>query len=137
VGAELEMLDTHGDHDAYRDIGPVVTGDHVQALARAVRQVHVAPALKAYLVDVAQATRRSTSLALGVSPRATLALQRVARARAAAVGRGYVTPDDIKALAQPVLAHRLLVTAEAQLQGITPADALDEVLRSVAVPGGH
>ena len=100
-------------------------------MAAATRQVHVAPSLKAYLVDVAQATRRSTHLALGVSPRATLALQRVARARAAS-GRGYVIPDDVKALAVPVLAHRLLVTPEAQLQGITPADALGEVLRAGA-----
>jgi MoxR-like ATPase len=106
-------------------------------MAAATRQVHVAPSLKGYLVDVAQATRRSTHLALGVSPRATLALQRVARARAASQGRAYVIPDDVKALAVPVLAHRLLVTPEAQLQGISPADALGEVLRAVPVPGGH
>jgi MoxR-like ATPase len=72
-----------------------------------------------------------------VSPRATLALQRVARARAAAAGRGYVIPDDLKALAVPVLAHRLIATPEAQLGGIGPADALAEVLRAVPVPGGH
>ncbi len=98
--------------------------EDVARLALATRQVHVAPSLKSYLVDVAQATRRSSHLALGVSPRATLALQRVARARAAAAGRGYVIPDDVKALAVPVLAHRLIVTPEAQLQGISPADAL-------------
>ena len=72
-----------------------------------------------------------------MSPRATLALQRVAKARAAAAGRGYVIPDDVKALAVPVLAHRLLVTPEAQLQGVSPSDALGEVLRAVPVPGGH
>ncbi|HEX6235975.1 MAG TPA: MoxR family ATPase [Acidimicrobiales bacterium] len=135
--AELQMLDAHGDHDAYRDIGAVVSSEHIMAMAAAARSVHLAAALKAYLVDVAQATRRSTHLALGVSPRATLALQRVARARAASRGRGYVIPDDLKALAESVLAHRLLVTPEAQLQGITPADALGEVIRSVPVPGGH
>jgi MoxR-like ATPase len=135
--AELEILDAHGDHDPFADLGPVVTGADIGRLAHATRQVHVAPSLKAYLVDVAQATRRSSHLALGVSPRATLALQRVARARAAAEGRGYVIPDDVKALAVPVLAHRLIVTPEAQLQGISPADALAEVLRAVPVPGGH
>jgi MoxR-like ATPase len=135
--AELEILDAHGDHDPFRDIGPVVSNKDIERMSAATRQVHVAPSLKAYLVDVAQATRRSTHLALGVSPRATLALQRVARARAAAQGRGYVLPDDIKALAVPVLAHRLLVTPEAQLQGIAAADALGEVLRAVPVPGGH
>jgi len=135
--AELEILDAHGDHDPFRDIGAVVTAADIGAMAEATRQVHVAPSLKAYLVDLAQATRRSTHLALGVSPRATLALQRVAKSRAAAAGRGYVVPDDVKALAVPVLAHRLLVTPEAQLQGITPSDALGEVLRAVPVPGGH
>ena len=135
--AEMEILDAHGDHDPFRDIGTVVSREDVLRLAQATRQVHVAPSLKSYLVDVAQATRRSAHLALGVSPRATLALQRVARARAAAAGRGYVIPDDVKALAVPVLAHRLIVTPEAQLQGIGPADALGEVLRAVPVPGGH
>jgi MoxR-like ATPase len=135
--AELEILDRHGDHDPFRDIGPVVSTSEVELMAAATRQVHVAPSLKAYLVDMANATRHSTHLALGVSPRATLALQRVAKARAAAAGRGYVIPDDVKALAVPVLAHRLLVTPEAQLQGITPSDALGEVLRAVPVPGGH
>ena len=71
-----------------------------------------------------------------MSPRATLALGRVARARAAATGRTYVIPDDIKALAQPVLAHRLLVRPEAQLQGISSSDALAEILNSVPVPTG-
>jgi MoxR-like ATPase len=135
--AELEILDAHGDHDPFRDIGPVVNSADVQRLAQATRQVHVAPSLKAYLVDVAQATRRSSHLSLGVSPRATLALQRVAKARAAAEGRNYVLPDDVKALAVPVLAHRMIVTPEAQLQGISPADALAEVLRAVPVPAAH
>jgi MoxR-like ATPase len=135
--AELEILDAHGDHDPFRDIGPVVNSADVQRLAQATRQVHVAPSLKAYLVDVAQATRRSSHLALGVSPRATLALQRVGKARAAAEGRNYVLPDDVKALAVPVLAHRMIVTPEAQLQGISPADALAEVLRAVPVPAAH
>jgi MoxR-like ATPase len=135
--AELEILDAHGDREPLHDLGAVVSHEDVARLALATRQVHVAPSLKSYLVDVAQATRRSAHLALGVSPRATLALQRVARARAAAAGRGYVIPDDVKALAVPVLAHRLIVTPEGQLQGISPADALGEVLRAVPVPGGH
>jgi MoxR-like ATPase len=71
-----------------------------------------------------------------MSPRATLALQRVARARAAADSRAYVVPDDLKALADPVLAHRLLVTPEAQLSGATAADVLAEVLHAVPVPAG-
>jgi MoxR-like ATPase len=134
--SELQILDTHGDHDALDDIGPVITAADVRGLADAAKTVHVAPALKAYLVDLANASRRHPHLALGMSPRATLALQRVARARAAASGRTYVVPDDLKTLAEPVLAHRLLVTPEAQLQGISAGDALTEVLRTVPVPAG-
>jgi MoxR-like ATPase len=134
--SELEILDTHGDHDALVDIGAVITAEEIVHMAAAARGVHVAPALKSYLVDLANASRRHPHLALGMSPRATLALQRVARARAAAQARSYVVPDDLKALAEPVLAHRLLVTPEAQLQGITAGDALDEVLRAVPVPAG-
>ena len=132
--SELEILDTHGDHDVFDDISAVLTAADVQAMADAVKRVYVAPAIKAYLVDLANASRRHPQLALGMSPRATLALQRVARARAAADGRAYVVPDDLKAMAEPVLAHRLLVTPEAQMQGTSAGDALMEVLRSVPIP---
>jgi len=134
--AEIDVLDAHGDHTTLGDIDAVVTAADVEALIAIARAVHVAPALKGYLVDLADATRRHPQLALGMSPRATLSLMRVSRARAAADGRTFVVPDDLKALARPVLGHRLLVTAEAQLQGISSVDALDEILRSVPVPAG-
>jgi MoxR-like ATPase len=134
--AELEVLDRHGDHNGLDDIRPVATGADVQAMIATVRSIHVAPSLKHYLVDIADATRRHPHLALGMSPRATLSLQRVARARAASLGRNYVVPGDIKSLVDTVLAHRLIVTPEAQLQGITASDALREVLHSVPVPTG-
>lgn len=132
--SELQILDTHGDHDALEDIGPVITAGQVNALAAAAREVHLVPPLKTYLVELANASRRHPHLALGMSPRATLSLQRVARARAAAKGRSYVVPDDLKVLAEPVLAHRLLLTPEAQLLGISTAEALQEVLSAVPVP---
>ncbi len=132
--AEIDILDTHGDHTSLDDIAAVVSSADVEGMIATARSVHVAPSLKAYVVDLADTTRRHPKFALGMSPRATLSLMRVARARAAADRRSYVLPDDLKALARPVLAHRLLVTAEAQLQGATPADLLDEILHSVAVP---
>ena len=132
--AEIDILETHGDHTSLDDIGAVVSAPDVEAMIATARAVHVAPSLRAYLVDLADTTRRHPQFALGMSPRATLSLMRVARARAAADNRSYVIPDDLKALAGPVLAHRLLVTAEAQLQGATSADLLDEILRRVAVP---
>jgi MoxR-like ATPase len=135
--AEMEILDTHGDHDPFGDIGPVLSAEHISGLVHAARGVHMAQGVKAYLIDLANATRRSPHLSLGMSPRATLALGRVARARAAAEGRTYVIPDDVKALADPVLAHRLVPTPEAQFQGMGASEVLTQILSTVAVPAGH
>lgn len=132
--AEVDVLTTHGNDDALSHLRPVATAQHVVAMAQAVRSVHVAPTLQHYLVDLAGATRRHPQVSLGMSPRATLALQRVARARAAVAGRSYVMPDDLKALAGPVLGHRLVLTPEAQLRGVGLPDVLAEVLGSVPVP---
>ena len=132
--AELEILDTHGGDSVIDNLEAVATAADVRAMAETARAVHVAPSLKAYLVDLAETTRRHPALALGMSPRATLALQKVARARAAAAGRNYVVPDDLKAMAAPVLGHRLVLTPEASLQGLRSAEVVDDVLRHVAVP---
>jgi MoxR-like ATPase len=134
--AEIDILDVHASAGTFPDIGPVATAAQITSMVHAVRQVHVAPALKSYLVDVADATRRHPGLSLGMSPRATLSLMRASRARAAAAGRTYVIPDDVKALAEPVLAHRLVLSAEAQLAGATAASMLTQVFGSVAVPTG-
>jgi MoxR-like ATPase len=134
--AELEILEQHGSSEPLSLLGAVVSGTDVLGMAMAAQAVHVAPTLRGYIVDIAEATRRHPALLLGMSPRAVLALQRVARVHAAAVMRTYVTPDDIKALARPVLAHRLLVTPEGQLQGVTAAQVLDQILDSIPVPSG-
>jgi MoxR-like ATPase len=116
--AEVGILDSHGRADLLDAIGPVATIKDVLAMSEAAREVHVAPSLQEYLVDLAETTRRHPALALGMSPRATLALQRASRARAAAAGRSFVVPDDIKALAEPVLSHRLALTPDAAMQGV-------------------
>jgi len=137
--SEIEMLDTHGGVSTteVEDLDPVVGPDSVEAMAEAARTVHVAPAVKGYLVDLADATRRHPGLAMGVSPRATLALQSAARSRAASLGREYVVPDDVKALAGPVLEHRLVVTPEAAIGGTGPGEVLAQVLASIPVPAGR
>jgi MoxR-like ATPase len=134
--AELEILEQHGTSDPLSRLGAVVSSSDVLGMAMAAQSVHVAPTLRGYIVDIAEATRRHPALLLGMSPRAVLALQRVARVQAAALMRTYVTPDDIKALARPVLAHRLLVTPEAQLQGTTATQVLDQILDAIPVPAG-
>jgi MoxR-like ATPase len=132
--AELEILASHGDRDLLADLRPVVTVAQVNGLAAAARTVHIAPALQGYLVDLADATRRHPHVAVGMSPRATLALQRVARARAATRNRTYVTPDDIKALAVPVLAHRLLLSPAARAAQATAESVIADVLAHVPQP---
>ena len=137
--AEIEMLDLHGGTGAVSvdELEPVTTTERVAAMTAAARAVHVAPGLRGYLVDLAETTRRHPSLALGASPRATLALQGAARARAASLGRGYVVPDDVKALAGPVLEHRMVLTPEASIAGVAGTDVLAEVLDAVPVPAGR
>ncbi|MCU1375838.1 MAG: hypothetical protein JWO68_3124 [Actinomycetia bacterium] len=135
--AELEILDTHGGTTPIDDLTPVASVKDISNMAAWAREIHVAPALKAYLVDLAETSRRHPALALGMSPRATLALQKAARARAAASGREYVVPDDIKVLAQAVLAHRLVPTPEAAMQGVDTSEVVDDVLRHVPVPKGR
>jgi len=133
--AEIAILDTHaGGTQAVHMPDPVATHGDVQSMINIAQAVHVAPSLKGYIVDIAEASRRRGDLALGVSPRAALGLLRAARTRAAAVGREYAVPDDIKALAGPVLEHRLALTPEAQLRGASREDVLADVLATVPVP---
>jgi MoxR-like ATPase len=136
--AELAMLESQGpDSLVADDLSPVVDADDVATMATIAQSVHVAPSLRSYVVDLAEATRRHPMLSLGVSPRATLGLQRAARAWAAADGREYIVPDDLKAIAGPVLGHRLVLTPEAQLQGMGSVDVLEQVLASVPVPASR
>jgi MoxR-like ATPase len=132
--AEIQILETHGQDVVVDELQPVASDKDVLAMTAAAREIHVAPSLKGYLVDLAETSRKHPALALGMSPRATLALQKAARARAASQGRAFVVPDDIKALARPVLSHRMVLTPESAGQGVDPADIVDDVLRRVPVP---
>src|SRR5262245_28801896 len=113
---------------------PVSTLEQVRWMREYTARVHVAAPVAGYIAAIAQATRRQPQLRLGASPRASLALLAAAQVWAAAEGRGYVTPDDVRAVAEPVLSHRLLVSAEAEIQGGRGTDILAEVLRTVPVP---
>ena len=133
--AELEILDSHPDRREPADLlQPVLTAAQVAEMSDSLEQVYLAPALQAYLLDLAEATRRHPALSLGLSPRGVLALQRVVRAHAASEGRAYATPDDVKRLAGHVIPHRLLVTPESRMRGARPADVVTEILDGVPVP---
>ncbi len=103
-------------------------------MTQLVETIHVAPALRAYLLDLADATRRHPSLALGLSPRGLLAWQRATRAHAAAAGRGFATPDDVKELAASVLPHRISIRPELWLTDTSGVSVTDEVLATVTTP---
>ena len=135
--AELAIVQTHGNNAAMSQLQAVVTVDEVMALIEAVRTVHLAPALQGYMVDLAEASRRHPALLLGLSPRATLQLSRATRARAASQGREYGTPDDVKAVAEPVLSHRLMLRPDAMSRGVTGISVIREVVGSVPVPAGR
>ncbi len=132
--AELAMLADDDHEPVVGSLRPVATADDIVAMARAASKVHVAPQLAGYLVDLAEASRSTPSLALGVSPRATLGLLGAARVWAAAAGREFVTPDDIKTLAVPVLAHRVVVGTDTRLGGAPAEEAVLELLRTTPVP---
>ena len=99
-----------------------------------VNQVLVDDAVRMYIVDIIQSSRTNQSLTLGASPRAGLALYKTSQARAALDGRDFVTPDDVKELALPVLSHRLIVASNARLRGRTAGQVLREILAGVSVP---
>ncbi len=134
--AELTMLGSESAEDV-DDLPTVAAAGAVPAMVRAARAVHTAPALRGYVVDLAAATRSHPALQLGMSPRATLALQGAARALAAAEGRDYAIPDDVKVLFGPIVEHRMVLSPEAVVSGVELREVLADILRSVPVPSGR
>ena len=132
--SELAMLDTHGSSSPLEELEPVARAEDMRELIAAVRKVHVADALKQYVIKLVTATRSTPELRLGASPRATLHLLRASRARAALDGRDFVIPDDVQALALPVLAHRLLPSAEALVARQLPEQVLAAIVGQVPLP---
>jgi MoxR-like ATPase len=132
--SELEILDTHGTRSPLEELTAVTDAEEVTTLTKMAHTVHVAPTLKHYIVELAESTRDHPDVYLGVSPRASLYLLKAARAMAASRGRDYVVPDDIKDLAIPVLAHRILLSPEAQMRGASAEDVLESLLGRVPIP---
>jgi len=132
---ELEILDTHGVRSTFLDLDPVASLEDVQEMVDIARAINVSSSVKNYIVDLVEGTRHHPDVLLGASPRSTLFLQRISRSRAAAGGRDYVMPDDVKALAGPVLEHRLALRPEAQMRGETIDSVIEDVLARIRVPG--
>jgi MoxR-like ATPase len=134
IEAELTMIDAHGAGSPLDDLEPVSDDLEVAKIVSAVRTVHVADSVRRYAVDLVTATRNHPDLRLGASPRATLHLLRAGRATAALDERDYVVPDDLQALADAVLSHRLLLSAEAQIARRSTSAVVADVIARVPVP---
>ena len=133
---EADLLSSHSAGAPLDEIGPVTDARGVAEMIHQARDVHVAPAIRRYIVDVVSATRKHSDIYLGASPRASIMILRAARSMAAADERDYVTPDDVKTLTVPALAHRIIVTADAVMSGRTPGVVVQELLDEVDVPVG-
>ena len=131
---EERMLVRFRDRPGDFELAPVAGVEDIAQARALVERVRVESPVRAYLLAVVAESRRHPQLRLGASPRASLALQRAAQAMAALSGRDYVLPDDVKALAAPVLAHRLVADTAARLRGESTATIVAEILESVAVP---
>jgi MoxR-like ATPase len=134
IDAELEMIDTHGAGSPLEEMEPVADDLEIAKLIEAVRGIHIADDVRRYAVDLVTATREHPDLRLGASPRATLHLLRAGRAVAALDERDFVLPDDLQALAEPVLAHRLLLSAEAQIARRSAPSVVADIVAAVPVP---
>ncbi|MGQ0639321.1 MAG: AAA family ATPase [Gemmatimonadaceae bacterium] len=137
--AELEMLALHErgfdpERDSTLGIAPVVGPEQAVALRRLVDAVRVAPELRSYIADITRATRSDPAIALGASPRATVALMRAARAAAVLDGRNYAVPDDAKSRAHAALRHRLTLAPEVEVEGRSIDDVLSAILTRVTAP---
>jgi len=133
---EIKILDSQQLRHPIETLEAVMSTEELTAVQEAIKQVYVAPAVKRYIVDLTRATRENSDVYLGASPRGSLGLYRAGQARAALQGRDYVLPDDIKALAVHVLAHRMVVNPAARLRNLTSDQIVEEILSNLPVPGG-
>jgi MoxR-like ATPase len=131
---EIKMLDMLRQVHPLSQLKPVTTAEELIACQRAVREVHVDEKIRRYIVEIIHGTRQNEDLALGASPRASLALFRASQAMAAMLGRNYVLPDDIKRVATAILTHRVILRPESRLRKITAAAVIDEAIKDVRVP---
>jgi MoxR-like ATPase len=134
---EIHILEQQQLRHPITTLEAVVTPDEVQQAQEAIKNVFVSDAVKRYIVDLIRATRESNDVYLGSSPRGSLGLYRVGQARAAMHGRDFVLPDDVKVLAEQVLSHRMIVDPAARLRNISGDLIVQEILRSLPVPGGQ
>jgi len=135
MAEEVKVLEIQQLRHPIRDLQPVIPVEEVLRMQEAIKNIYVSPAVKRYVVELTRSTRDSSDVYLGASPRGSLGLFRAGQARAAISGRDYVLPDDIKFLAEFVLAHRMVVNPAARLRNISAGQVVQEILNVLPVPG--
>ena len=133
---EIEVMDRQQFHHPFEDLEPVAAVEELLAAQDAIKSIYVAPTLKEYIVRIVQDTREHGDTYLGASPRGSLTLYRAGQARAALFGRDFVLPDDVKAIASAVLAHRLILSPSARLRNVVPEEVVADILERIPVPEG-
>ena len=133
---EIHVLEQQQLRHPIEKLEAVFTSEQVIEAAESVKSISVSAPVKRYIVDLVTRTRQSNDVYLGSSPRGSLALFRAGQAKAALAGRDFVLPDDMKALAQPVFAHRVIVTPAARLREVSAERIVQEIVASTNVPGG-
>jgi MoxR-like ATPase len=131
---ELAILTGQQREHPITSLNAVISSEEVGQLQRQIREIHIEDSIKSYMIEIVSATRNHPSIALGGSPRASIALMRTAQAKAALESRDFVLPDDVKYLAIAVLNHRILLSAEARARQVTTRDVVNEILASIQVP---
>jgi len=134
---EIAILDSQQYVHPVETLERVIDAQELLDVQEKVKEVYVDSLVKEYIVSLVNATRDHPDVYLGASPRGSLALYKTSRARAAILGRDYVIPDDIKALAMTTLAHRLIVSPSARIKEVDPKAVVEETLESVPVPGAR
>jgi len=132
--SELEILETHGIASTLDEIDAVTDAPSIAAMVARARTVHAATSIREYIVSIGEATRNHPDIYLGASPRASIMLLRASRSQAAASGRDFVTPDDVKELAPFVLSHRVICSADAVMNGRAAGTLISEILERVPIP---
>ena len=132
---EMSIIERQEQTHPIDGLGAVATPDDIRHLQEAAKAVYVDQMVRQYVVSLTEATRQHSEVTLGASPRASLGLFRATRALALVQDRDYVIPDDVKLLASSVIAHRLVLSPSARMRGVKSADVVDDLLRTVPVPG--
>ncbi|HNA90405.1 MAG TPA: MoxR family ATPase, partial [Anaerolineales bacterium] len=136
VSDEIRIMDDQQLQHPIEALQSVVSVEEVLENVEAVKKVFISMPVKKYIVELSTRTRQSQDVYLGASPRGSLSLSRASQARAALHGRDHVLPDDVKALAVPVLAHRLIISAAARLRDVSPDRIVQEIVLATPAPGG-